>query len=147
MIDFNREIFRATLKQAIKRAGGYKAVSSSSGVNTNTISKWVSGDNVPTVDKLHSIAQACEISIEELITGKKPSSPVQTNEVERVVEEAGRIASLVATAVNKSGKFDYEPNEFGSTFMSLLKHSLDEVANKEEMGVIIDFEMKKKSIR
>lgn len=59
------------LKKAVHSAGGNNAVSVASGVPISTLNAYLSGFTMPSLAKLASIARACGVSIDYLISGAK----------------------------------------------------------------------------
>lgn len=59
----------ARLKDAVKRAGGAGAVSSKSGVNSRTLSRFLGGQEIKQ-EALVALADACRVSVEWLATGR-----------------------------------------------------------------------------
>lgn len=138
MFEFDREKFSARLRLYTNAAGGPGKVSKKSGVNYHTLTKWLSGENVPTVDKLAKLAIVCNVSVEELVTGNKPLSAGTSLTDLEIVQVVKSIAVQLAS-LEDSG-IDYEPEEFGEAFAKVLKFKLNEEASDNEMNNIIKFQ-------
>ena len=61
--------FKNRLKLVIKNAGGNKTIAEKSGVNLRTLNTYINGNAEPSVSKLKSIAQTCNVSLDWLVFG------------------------------------------------------------------------------
>ena len=76
-------------------------------VTRQTVSKWELGDSTPDMEKLVSLGELFEISLDELVLGKKPScaehdAPAQkllTHENREKVKKAAKFALVIGGAV------------------------------------------------
>jgi hypothetical protein len=68
------EAVAARLREAVRHAGGNKAVSDRSGVPTRTISAYLAGQDMK-LSTVLSLAAACGISIDWLVTGRETAPP------------------------------------------------------------------------
>lgn len=57
------------------KVGGISALSRTSGIATRSIKGYIDGDNDPTRKKLIAIAEAADVSVEWLVTGKGAMHP------------------------------------------------------------------------
>lgn len=76
----DREDVRALalrLKAAVEGAGGSKQVADRAGVPLRTLNSYVAGAADPKVTKLQRIAEACGVSVEQLLGRKLPSVPAE----------------------------------------------------------------------
>lgn len=63
------------------KAGGISALSRTSGVATRTIKGYIDGDNDPTRKKLIAMAEAANVSVEWLATGKGAMRPGEGDKI------------------------------------------------------------------
>lgn len=76
-------------------------------VTRQTVSKWEVGDSTPDMEKLIALAELFEVSLDELILGKKPvttkldelGAKVMTQENKRKAKKGLKIAGIIAGAV------------------------------------------------
>lgn len=67
--------FGERMQFAADKAGGISALSRISGIATRSIKGYIDGDNDPTRKKLIAIAEAADVSVEWLSTGKGAINP------------------------------------------------------------------------
>jgi transcriptional regulator with XRE-family HTH domain len=86
------EEFKQRLREAYQRAGGQEAVEQRAGIAQTTLSYWAGpAKKLPPPDRLAELAEACDVTVEWLMTGAVPT----TNEVDQrlltvVLEEVER---------------------------------------------------------
>ena len=62
------------LRQAVRAAGGNRAVSGRSGVPIGTLGYYIAGRDMK-ADAMIKLAAACNVSLEWLATGREPAAP------------------------------------------------------------------------
>ncbi|MDC7788018.1 XRE family transcriptional regulator [Rhodoplanes sp. TEM] len=73
------------LKRAVQDAGGNAFVSARSGVPLSTLNTYLAGATMPSLAKLASVARACGISLDYLVTGKGEAVETTKNWPERLI--------------------------------------------------------------
>ena len=76
--------FTIRLKEAVKKAGGNKAVAERSGVLLGTLNKYLRGVSEPSISKVSILANTCDVSVGWLLDGDKPM-PISINDFDKVV--------------------------------------------------------------
>jgi transcriptional regulator with XRE-family HTH domain len=87
------------LRQAVRAAGGNKAVAFRSGVPLATINNYVRGRNGMKIEPLAALAAACQVSLEWLVSGMAaPATAATATAADPAASTAYPAASTAATA-------------------------------------------------
>ncbi len=69
------------IREAAKRVGGLRSLSEKSGVGERTIANWLTGTE-PRVHALYAVSVAAGVSIDWIVAGVEPATPVNSTFVE-----------------------------------------------------------------
>ena len=72
-MEFNEKLFRARKDKGLSQ----EALAERVGVSRQAVSKWETGEAKPDTDKLCALCTALELSMDELLLGRKPAETAQ----------------------------------------------------------------------
>ena len=93
-MEFNNKIYELRKQKGFSQ----EELASKLNVTRQTVSKWELGDSTPDMEKLVVLSDLFEISLDELVLGKKPELQGQSTKTSDVV---GIIEEKVLTPKNK----------------------------------------------
>lgn len=83
------------IKEAVKKAGGQKAVSTMTGIPLRTIANYTADISTPKVPALRVIAEAADVSLEWLATGEgEPSGFAASKEIAHMTQIRNTMESI-----------------------------------------------------
>lgn len=137
------------IEKGLSARGISASKASEKAVGHTSLVKNIKNGQVPSFENVQKLFNVLGIDMTFSIDGVEVNSPnfsqdvVKKTESEMVLHHARSVAELIAMACNKKRSFNYDPVDFGEKFEEMVRHSLEEQASNDEMGVIVDFQLGK----
>ena len=96
-MEFNNKIYELRKQKGFSQ----EELASKLNVTRQTVSKWELGDSTPDMEKLVVLSDLFEISLDELVLGKKPELQEQLTKTSKTSDVVGIIEEKVLTPKNK----------------------------------------------
>lgn len=96
-MEFNKKIYELRKQKGFSQ----EELASKLNVTRQTVSKWELGDSTPDMEKLVVLSDLFEISLDELVLGKKPELQEQPTKTSKTADVVGIIEEKVLTPKNK----------------------------------------------
>ena len=116
------------IKEAIKEAGGYKAISESTGLNIRTLTRITSGETDPKLSNFLAIAKATNTSLNYLAFGV--STEQETSNAQSVTSELKKLQD----ALLQFESYSQDMEEMRGLYKSVLERDLTKLEKKEQNG-------------
>ena len=100
--NYNVEVFAKNLRRAIREKGHtQRSLAEKTGISAETINKWATGKNLPSLQWLADAANALDVSIDDLLTDHKQKEVIAGAEVRPLTEEELIICRLYLEDLDK----------------------------------------------